>query len=119
MQLPTAQIPTATLTPEEFKKHLAAFLDHITKQKEENRLEHYPSLQKTVYTASRGQVNVRIVAMDADGGSKTCYCFVRVQDGAVLKSASWKAPAKHPRGTIVTDDPKDYGVGLYGADYLR
>jgi hypothetical protein len=52
--------------------------------------------------------------------SGSAYCFVEKATGNILKSASWKAPAKGVRGNI--SDP-NYGwgkaVGLYGAAYLR
>ncbi len=48
----------------------------------------------------------------------SAHCFVRKSDGAVLKSASWKAPAKHVRGTIY-GPAGGYGVDWTGANYLR
>ncbi len=30
-------------------------------------------------------------------GSRSVYCFVDLENGDVLKSASWKAPAKYNR----------------------
>jgi|APSaa5957512493_1039668.scaffolds.fasta_scaffold13789_1 hypothetical protein len=46
------------------------------------------------------------------------YCFVDRTNGNILKSASWKAPAKGARGNIYADDPLK-GLGPYGAAYLR
>jgi len=102
-----------------FKAALDTFLANITAMKEANRLEQFPSLPATVYTTEVGKKNIRIVTQDVDGNHKSVFCFIRMADGAVLKAAGWKAPAKHVRGTIFTDNPSEYGVGLYGADYLR
>lgn len=33
-------------------------------------------------------------------GSRSVWCFVEKNTGAILKPASWKAPAKHARGNI-------------------
>ena len=102
-----------------FDDALNAFLEHITEQKEADRVARFPSLKKTVYTTEVGPKNIRVVTQDEDGGHRSVFCFIRRADGAVLKAAGWKAPAKHPRGTIFTDDPAQYGVGVYGANYLR
>ena len=107
------QIVTQPATPT-FDEALAAFMTHITDVKEADRAERFANLPPTVYTIQKGIKNIRIVENDS-----SVFCFIRKADGAVLKAAGWKAPAKHVRGTIFTDDPKGYGVGLYGADYLR
>ena len=49
--------------------------------------------------------------------TESSQCFIRITDGAVFKAASWNAPAKHARGNIC--DQSKYGIGLYGANYLR
>lgn len=52
-------------------------------------------------------------------GHRSVHCFLRRSDGAVMKAASWLAPAKHARGNV--NDP-DRGLGCmgpYGAAYLR
>lgn len=71
---------------------------------------------------------VRIVS--SSESSRSVFCFVakvdsvtkglgEVRTGDVLKSASWKAPARGRRGTIFTEDPAEYGVNEYGANYFR
>lgn len=54
-------------------------------------------------------------------GQDSCYCFVDRETGDIYKSASWRAPAKHSRGNIFDgfNNPVMYGVGEYGADYLK
>ena len=48
-----------------------------------------------------GKRYTRIV-MNANG-SRSVHCFIDNAKGTLLKSAGWKAPAKGPRGNIVTD----------------
>ena len=50
---------------------------------------------------------------------RSVYCFLDYQ-GNIYKSASWKAPAKHIRGTVF-DTNYSWGkaLGTYGAAYLR
>ena len=102
----------------DFDTALNAFMQHITDVKEVDRLANFRSLPPTVYTTEPGKKNIRIVDQREDGSGRTVFCFIRIEDGAVLKAAGWKAPAKHPRGTIFTTNPAEYGVGLYGANYL-
>jgi hypothetical protein len=62
-----------------------------------------------------GRRYIRIVS-GARGGS--VYCFVERETGNVLKSAGWKTPAKHVRGSIFAKEFAGYGVGEHGANYL-
>lgn len=72
------------------------------------------------YGAEIGRVNARIF-MDPiyngqpSEGHRSVYCFVRLADGAILKSASWKAPAKGVRAWLnqVLADPSqvEYSSG--------
>ena len=104
----------------ELQEALTNFLTHITEAKEADRLKRFPSLLKTVYTTEVGQKNIRIVEQDENGNRKSVFCFIRKADGAELKAAGWRqAPAKLASGTIYTIDPTEYGVGVYGANYMR
>lgn len=51
---------------------------------------------------------------------RSVYCFVNKQTGDIYKAATWRAPAKHVRGSIF-DANFSYGKGvsLYGGSYLR
>jgi hypothetical protein len=57
------------------------------------------------YGIEPGRVNDRVwMAPVFDGQAaltqKSVYCFVRKADGGILKSASYKAPAKGTRGYV-------------------
>jgi hypothetical protein len=57
------------------------------------------------YRYELGKVYARIVMAPVLQGvpsemSRSVYCFIRLQDGAILKSASWKAPAKGVRAWL-------------------
>ncbi len=73
------------------------------------------------YTAQRGPKNVKIVInRQGNDDERSVYCFLDYQ-GNIYKAASWKAPAKHIRGSIIADPDFSWGRGLgnYGATYLR
>jgi hypothetical protein len=103
----------------DFNVALDNFLTHITDAKEADRVARFAKLRPTVYTIETGIKNIRVVEQDSEGNHRSVFCFIRKEDGAVLKAAGWKAPAKHARGTIYTDNPQEYGVGVYGANYLK
>ena len=66
-----------------------------------------------------GRRYVRIVTTsDGGNGQRSVYCFVDITNGDILKSASWKAPAKHARGSIFTPDNGSKAVTPHGAHYL-
>lgn len=58
-------------------------------------------------------------------GGGSVFCFIKkhpnaakgAEVGDILKAASWKAPAKHSRGSIFNENQME-GVGAYGATYL-
>ena len=62
-----------------------------------------------------GKLNARIVKVEF-GNQRSVFCFVRLEDGAILKAAGWKAPAKGVRGNIANGAAD---VGPYGAAYAR
>lgn len=61
----------------------------------------------------------RIAATPLKSSGKSCYCFIDVATGDILKAASWKTPAKHSRGTILDDDNGLKYLSEYGPAYLR
>ena len=74
---------------------------------------------KKVLTVEPGRKYARIVTQtEGDDYSRSVYCFVDMTNGNILKSESWKKPAKHARGNIFDADPIR-AVGPYGANYLR
>lgn len=72
------------------------------------------------FTVDFGRKFIKVVGSRwKNPDSRYVYCFLDYE-GNIYKSASWKAPAKHIRGTVFD---KDYGWGTalnrYGATYLR
>lgn len=57
---------------------------------------------------------------DGRHDTRSVYCFVDANSGAILKADSWKRPAKGVRGYI--DEPNGsigHGITEYGATYWR
>ena len=66
-----------------------------------------------------GRKYVRVVETSPHGTGRCVYCFVDTTNGDVLKSASWKGPAKGARGNIYSKHHGLEGVTAYGGCYNR
>ena len=61
----------------------------------------------------------KIVASDDNDARTTrVWAFIDKTNGNILKPATWKAPAKHPRGNIYEDDCMQF-IGPYGPAYMN
>ena len=47
------------------------------------------------------------IIMECDDGARSVHAFVEKKFGAVYKPASWKAPAKHIRFTLLDDNSRE------------
>ena len=65
--------------------------------------------------ADTGRKFLRIASTDRDGNLRSVYCFIALTDGNtksmgsystgdIMKPATWKAPARHSRGSVFADD---------------
>jgi hypothetical protein len=108
---------TAVTAVPDFNTALDAFVKATQQMLHDHYERNFTRVWAPKLTIERGQKNVRIVAND-QGGSRSVFCFVRIADGAILKAAGWKAPAKHARGSIYVNQGQD-ALTPYGAAYLR
>jgi hypothetical protein len=71
------------------------------------------------FSAEIGRKFIKIVVANGTHKSRSVYCFLDM-DGNIYKAATWKAPAKHVRGTVFDDSYSwGKGLGMYGASYLK
>ena len=47
------------------------------------------------------------IIMECENGAKSVHAFIEKKFGAVYKPASWKAPAKHIRFTLLDDNSRE------------
>ncbi len=81
----------------------------------------FPTLTPQEIKVKPGSVYWKLIKYTpgADCG-ESVYGFVRKVDGAILKAASWKAPAtNHARGFVTDSDYGLYCSGPYGIAYLK
>jgi len=110
---------TTTLTATEFQIALDTFLATTQARLDAEYAKNYGGYPAApVLSADPGVKNVRIVATQRDTWGRSVFCFIRKADGAVLKAAGWKAPAKHVRGSILVNAGQD-AITTYGAVYMR
>jgi hypothetical protein len=105
-----------------FKKALSRFVGQLQELINEH-FEQYDNLRPNeVSIDSKGKKYIRIVIthvnQDWSKGQRFVHCFINRENGDILKAASWKAPAKHPRGNIYQPNAME-AVTVYRAKYLK
>jgi len=65
-----------------------------------------------------GRKQVRIIHTREEAHTGSCYCFVEVETGKIMKPAGWKTPEpkRYERGNIFNANPLQ-GCGPYGVEY--
>lgn len=100
---------------ERFKMFLAAW----QKSLDEYYAREYPTFEPgyAVVSFIEGKRYWKIIRKT--GVSRSCVGFVNKATGDIYKSASWAAPAKHVRGSIMAEDLGMSCMTIYGPNYLR
>lgn len=112
---------TAKVSTEE----LNAFVAAISNKVESDRKRLYPDcdLNWDIINVEVGVKYARLVQTGTHGNSsRSAYAFIDLTNGDILKSAGWKAPAKHARGNIRVGDASNWFNGAltaHGARYLK
>ena len=111
---------------------ILAFMDKLQKAKEADFKKNYPRLNVPKYVCERGTKYIAIDILlhpdNKDYQGRSVFCFIAADDsttrtlgtvkkGDVLKSSSYKQPARGARGNIFNPDGGMNGVNLYGANY--
>ena len=106
------EINAPAAAPRTFDAALASFVDAVNEMRREYYAKNYSNLTADPITVTtRGIKYVKLVSCNS------VYCFVRKSDGAILKAATYKTPAKHARGNINDANPLA-AVTPHGAVYL-
>ncbi len=84
-----------------------------------NHDSNFPNIPRDVLTIAKGGRKFTKIVRGREGGPvDSVHCFVETATGAILKAASFKAPAKHSRGNINDADGGASAMTPYGAVYL-
>jgi len=103
-----------------FKDKLNSWLAGCQQIINDHTAQNYKNLVPSVLTIEEGSKYIRIVSTSDGGkGQRSAWAFINKENGDILKTASWKAPAKHARGNVLAPDNGLTGMGPYGPPYLR
>ena len=112
-----APVPSpACFTQQDFQTALDRFLALTNKKSNDNYAKNLPSLlntehQEEFFAKEPGSKFIKIVR-GKNGKAKSVHCFIRIADGAIMKAASFNAPAQNfSRGNIFDENPR---VEIYG-----
>lgn len=113
---------TAVFDAAQFEEKLASWLVGAQQKVDAEYGDTYPLVVKL--ELMRGQKYIRVVRMERSRTTnelinQSAHAFVDTTNGDVLKTASWKMPAKHARGNIFDASNGLSCMGPYGAAYLR
>ena len=106
-------------TEQEIEFGFEQFVSRVNEKISDHYTTKFPTLSPEVIGVKSGRVYWKLVRVDSEGNPRSVYCFVRKADGAILKAATYKAPALNQARGFVTD--ADYGLhcaGPYGVAYL-
>ena len=95
-------------------------IDAWNEKSKNYHIKQYPNspLPARVMAREDGNKFTKLVTADV-GPGKSAIAFVNLETGDIFKSASWKAPAKGVRGSVMAED---YGISCFGpcgVNYLR
>ena len=102
------------------QKQLDDFVGEIETLVHNHYKNNFPSLTLPEIGVDNGSKYWRI--WKADGSSKSVFGFVRKDDGAILKAATWKAPQTKTKTAVrgyLTDEDRINTCTAYGIVYAR
>lgn len=93
--------------------HIDCFINEWNKKNVVHTTNNFLNLPVTNLTRENGRKYVKLVH------GTSVYAFVDGSAGDIYKPASWKAPAKGIRGSVLSDDFGMSCAGPYGVVYMK
>ena len=103
------------------KSRLEMYMDMLQwKMDEYFKVNSFTFSDPPKFRADLGNKYARVIKVDQLNGSRSVHTFVNLDNGDILKSGGWKAPAPNGvRGNIFDTDLGESVVNEQGANYLR
>jgi len=105
-----------------FKDEIHDFASRVQQMVNKHFREQFPNLTPPTIIVKFGRKYAKIIKEQKgsrERGQRSVYGFVDAHTGDLYKAASWRAPAKHVRGSIFADDGGMSSCTPYGIVYLR
>jgi hypothetical protein len=114
-----AETKQAAVVDPEFRHLAEQFLAFAQNTVDTHMREKFPTLARKILTLEWGQRYVRIVVSSEGSKTGSAFGFIDITNGDLLKAATWKAPAKNPRGNLYDKSTWGRSHDSYGMAYLR
>jgi hypothetical protein len=106
------------------KDEIHDFASRVQQMINKHFREQFPNLTPPTISIKFGRKYAKIIkeqkgSRAREVGQRSVYGFVDAHTGDLYKAASWRAPAKHVRGSIFADDGGMSSCTPYGIVYLR
>ena len=99
-----------------FEKALTAWVAHCQGLVSTHFKDNLSNLSIPEISFTVGRKYVKVISED---NQTFVWAFINMENGDIMKPASWKAPAKHARGNIYADDKGHNCVTAHGVVYMR
>jgi len=100
---------------EEVEVELPLWLERLNEFVGSHMRKNFPNVNFYDFTVRPGRKYARVVRhTSANSLGDSVFCFVRMSDGAILKAASWKAPALNYARGYIFDQDVSLSVTPYG-----
>ena len=105
-----------------FKDEIHDFASRVQQMVNKHFREQFPNLTPPTILIKFGRKYAKLIRESSTGAQghtqKSVYGFVDAHTGDIYKAATWRAPAKHVRGSIFDADGGMHACGPYGIKYL-
>jgi hypothetical protein len=103
-------------------KEIEEFASRVQEVVNKHFKERFPNLTVPTISVKFGRKYAKLIRESSTGArgntQKSVYGFVDAHTGDIYKAASWRAPAKHVRGSIFDADGGMHATTPYGIKYL-
>ena len=99
----------------QLREEIEQFVSRVQEMINEHYTESFPNLTAPTILVKFGRKYAKVIT---EGSQASVYGFVDAHTGDIYKAATWKAPAKHIRGSIFADDGGMSSCTPYGIVYL-
>jgi hypothetical protein len=111
---------SASDTPDGYEEKLKKFVAGVKEIIEAyGRQQNFKSLMNVNIKINEGKVYDKITSTEDGDSANKIYCFINRSNGDILKPATFKVPARGPRGNLFDGSNGLKRMGPYGPAYNK